>query len=585
MLALLLAAAVAAQSSFDAAVRSYVDVDLPAAKRLFADAAAHDPDPHRRANAELRLAYIAWHVDRDAAAARKWLDTIDDEESKPSAWIERARIEEELTHDYAAAREAAAHALDAPKPIDRIRAATVHALATIEPAMRGERVDAAQLESAKAEMRNAIASAGPIIDAARVELDAAILTNDGATALEAWRAYFGAAAQSAILAPAEKALANWSDRRGAGLALAQSGLFREAALVLAKVERDADVSDVLAYAKYVEKAKTLSDDYFRSVALKQADARTMRAGYDAAGEALWNELSWKGERPRYSTKALNAEIERRFHAVVRASGGEHDHYAHAVSDENRVISQFGREAPLRFIVVDGIVTNGLRMWLVQTGGDGGWAENDAIFQVRPLYVNGPIAQWQQTTNAAARAERERNTSDETARDVERARVEPVRFFPGVQMRLLAAYGDAVLDELKRSGLAGDALRTAFIAREERDTFDSSIWAHEGRHAIDKKYDHLNSPELEFRAKLSQLEFAPSPKHALIDIAGGGNPDWGDTPHGKANRRVAQALFNWMKAHATEIAGVDESKPLMLQLDKLTDDQLRAAARSVDPLAR
>ena len=130
--------------------------------------------------------------------------------------------------------------------------------------------------------------------------------------------------------------------------------------------------------------------------------------------------------------------------------------------------------------------------------------------------------------------------------------------------------------MKTKGLAGDQLRDAYIARVERDVMESSIWSHEGRHAIDKKYGHwITSPELEFRAKLSQLQFAPSPLHAIVDIAGSGNPEFGDTPHGKANRRIAQALFDWMKAHNAQINGLDASKPLMLQLDKLTDDQVRA----------
>jgi hypothetical protein len=602
MLALLLAAAVSTQSSFEAAMRAYGDVDLRAAQRLFADAAAHDPDPHRCARAALRLAYIEWHIDRDAPAARKWLDSITDEETIPAVWIERARVDEELTGDFAAARDEAAHALEAPKPIDRISAVLLHARASIEPAMRGQSVDAARLQEAKSKSQFVIAAVGPVLEAAHLELDAAILTNDGAAALDAWRAYYGATAQSAILAPAEKGLQNWSDRRGVGLALARSAFFREASLVLRelpKESRDAEVSDVIAYASFVAKVKQLTDDYFRDVALKRADTKAFRDSFDAAGQTLWNELSWPEKRPRFSSTALDDEVERRFNAVVRMSNTVNRHllflverwyvprhYAHKVSDENRSVTQFGREAPLHFVVLDGVVSNNFNTWYGPSGGDGGWADADAIFQVRPMYANGPLIDWQQTTNPVLRAERDRNASDETARDVERAREEPIRFFPGVQLRLRAQYNDAVLDELKRNGLAGQALRNAFIARLERDTFESSIWAHEGRHAIDKKHDHLtSSPELEFRAKLSQLEFAPSARHAVIDIGGAGNPEFADTPHGKANRRLAQTLAAWMKDHIAEINTVDTSKPLMLQLDKLTEDQLRAAARSADPYAR
>src|ERR1051326_2430980 len=584
MLALFFAAAIATQSSYDAGIQAYRNIDLAAAKRLFADAAEHDPDPQRRGEAQIRLAYIAWHIDRDAAAAKKWLDAVTDEESVPAAWIERGRVDAELLSDFPAARSDAAHALGAPKPTDAMRATILHAGATIEPALRGLPSDAAQLQAAKTEVKSAIAIAGPLLAAERVALDGAVVTNDGAAALEAWRAYYGALAHDDLLAPDEKAIANWSDRRGAGLALVHSGFIREGAYVLKSLPNpDSTVSAALAYAKFVASVKTIADDYYRDVALKHANEKAFRSALDREGEALWNAIGIKGT---YSSKAMIDELARRYGAVVRIGNTGNVlvmHYGHKALDEQRTVSQFGHEAPLQFIELDGIVSNGFAMWYGPFGGDGGWADG-AIYQVRPMYADGPLLEWHRTTNPTPRAEQEKNSAGETARDDQRAAIEPVRFFPGVQLRLMRVYQDGVLDELKRAGLAGDALRSAFIARGERDPFESSIWAHEGRHAIDKKLDgSLRSAELEYRAKLSQMQFAP--RHALIDIAGAGTPEFGDTPHGIANRRVAQAINDWMKAHVEEINGVDRSKPLMLQLDKLSDAQIRAIGRSVDPYAK
>jgi hypothetical protein len=42
------------------------------------------------------------------------------------------------------------------------------------------------------------------------------------------------------------------------------------------------------------------------------------------------------------------------------------------------------------------------------------------------------------------------------------------------------------------------------------------------------------------------------------------------------------LGTWMQAHSTEIAGLDSSRPLLPQFDRLTDEQMRAAFRSMDP---
>jgi hypothetical protein len=41
----------------------------------------------------------------------------------------------------------------------------------------------------------------------------------------------------------------------------------------------------------------------------------------------------------------------------------------------------------------------------------------------------------------------------------------------------------------------------------------------------------------------------------------------------------------MRGHSAEIAGYDPRRPPLVQLDKLTDAQLRAVARSLDPIAR
>ena len=58
-----------------------------------------------------------------------------------------------------------------------------------------------------------------------------------------------------------------------------------------------------------------------------------------------------------------------------------------------------------------------------------------------------------------------------------------------------------------------------------------------------------------------------------------------SPHGRANRRIYKGLVEWMAGHADAITGLDAKAPLLPQLDKLTDDQLKAAMRAMDPLAK
>jgi hypothetical protein len=60
---------------------------------------------------------------------------------------------------------------------------------------------------------------------------------------------------------------------------------------------------------------------------------------------------------------------------------------------------------------------------------------------------------------------------------------------------------------------------------------------------------------------------------------------GDGPHDRGAARIFEGYRRWMAGHVHEIMGYDPTIPALEQLDKLTDDQIREVARSLDPLAR
>jgi hypothetical protein len=83
--------------------------------------------------------------------------------------------------------------------------------------------------------------------------------------------------------------------------------------------------------------------------------------------------------------------------------------------------------------------------------------------------------------------------------------------------------------------------------------------------------------------LSEVAFASDPRRAItsgifveLDAS---------SPHGKANQQIFEGLIRWMRSHAAQIAGLDPSKPALMQFDKLTDAQMKEAFRSMDPLAK
>jgi hypothetical protein len=583
-----IACARGAESPFDAAQTAMANVQLAKARDLFREAQKTEKDPARRDKAAIALARIEWRAYHNAPAARRALTLVDaGGEQFVNALIERARLEWELNRDLGAARTAASRAVkSAVGAADHSHAIAIQTFIEIDAARRqrlaGRCTDAALLRAPIANLRALIAHDGPRIEALQLLLDAALMTGDRTTAIEAWRLYYGSA-------PAVET----ADRRTLGLTLANAKFFTEADLVLRDpcekpLADDPLVSDVIAYAASLRHIRALTDEYYRKVAIAAGDADAFRKAFDDEGRVLWNALSFPGARTAYTEQALIAEIDRRFGAVITLgkTGGVFDlHSGHRVIDEQREVSQYGRRATLRFVALDGIVSNGFTTWLRDGGGgDGGWASGGVVYQVRPMYADGPVSLWQRTTDPELRARESREMADETQRDIARAAAQPIAFFPGLPMRLERQYADGLIAKFKARGFAGDALRDAFIAQVRSDTFESSIWAHEGRHAIDQKEGIRDSAELEFRAKLSEVAFAPAPRRALVNgiITGGIGAQ---TPHGQANKRALEGCVAWMRAHASGIAGLDAAGPLLPQLDKLSDDQLRAAFRSMDPMAQ
>jgi hypothetical protein len=235
------------------------------------------------------------------------------------------------------------------------------------------------------------------------------------------------------------------------------------------------------------------------------------------------------------------------------------------------------------VVIDGVVTNGLQSWAWDdAGAHGGWQRHETVVQVRPVFVEHAVGLWI-SADSTRRVHEARSIAVDSALDWQVAAADSITYLPGVAARLRRDGRDALLDSLRRAGVPDSALGDVFVRVASRLFRESSIFAHEGRHAIDDRLGrNFSAEEREFRAKLSEVAFADRPKLVMSSIM---HPNIGDaTPHGQANARVMYGLVRWMRAHAREIQGLDVRRPLLPQLPLLTDAQLRTAFRSMDPLA-
>ena len=575
---------------FDAADNASMEADQRKARDLFLEASRSDPDPKRRDQAILRAARLDWYVFHEAAAARSLLGGLAKGPEASAALSELSRLETELARDFEAARKAARDAgTAAKKASDRDEALTRLGAATVEEA-RSRRLagrcpaDRPGLKDAIASLSKAIEEGGPTLERSRLLLDASLLSGDEKSARKAWGSYDS---ELPSLVPADV-----HDRRATGLALAKAKLFDEVELVLRNpcsaiaAKGDAPVLDARQYAEFTRRIHAVADEHFRQVAAGIDDARQFHQALGAEGVALWKVLSPRPKDSAFSLESLQRELDERFGAVFTVGNTEGVSdilYGHRVADETREVVQHGRKASLRFIQLDGMVSGGYATWVTHgRQGTGGWVGDGVVYQVRPMYVGGPLRLWRQLTDPETKTRAQEEIQAESMRDRERVKGDEVAALRGLELRLADQYAESVRQRLQKEALSGDALRNAFLRTVRRDSDAASIWAHEGRHAIDKAMGVHDDEELEFRAKLSEVQFAPGPRGSLGSIL---SPVGGASAHGKANERVLKGIVAWMNAHSSEISGFEPEVPRLAQLDRLTDDQLRAACRSLDPLAR
>lgn len=598
------------EPAFSRAQAAFMGHDFDAAEAAYREVLQTDTVAAHRTEAGAALASIAWRMRHDTATAAGLLRELEaSEDGQYRARMERARMLA-AHHAWGPAGEAAAAAVQPAKDAEgRDAARTARAATVIEPVLRarlgrpgGAAVDSGALAAAVAELRELVRAAPGVLEPARWLVLGGVLLHDGPAVLEGWRSYYlistGDTARGPLAQPRRALSALLPAWRGDAAqrtplvrALADSRFFDAAAALAVEsasgVPADGRTAEIVAYTAFLHDAGELTGEYYRQTALGRGEHRAWRRALRERGRALWPRLAWEGAPPAYSEERAREELDRRFGAVVIAgetAGYEDMHYGHRVVDEQRTVSQYGHRAAVRFVSLDAMASNGFQSWAWDgRAAHGGWQNETGIVQVRPGYVDEPRQAWAAVTDTAAIRRSAEELARDSAADAVRAMAAPVAYFPSVLARMQRDDGRALLDSLRAEGLGGGALEAAFQRAVGEAVQESSIFAHEGRHAIDQTLGRFSTEELEYRAKLSQVVFAPRPRLAL---EGTMSANVGDrTPHGRANARVLRGILEWMQAHAAEVAGLDPSAPLLPQLPLLSDAQLREAFRSLDPLAR
>jgi len=547
------------------------------------------------------LARIQWLIDRDAPAAETTLER--GRAQSTGAELCRiatmaVRVLRESDQAQAALDLATARAGDCADTVQRDGFLVENGRAALALATDGPAAGRAAARAAASQAVAGFNSTSALAPAAtRLRLGVAIALSDPTAALQAWKDFFWLTERDA---PASFKIADAEVARLFAAALAPSpaladqiaferllirgGFYAEARAydhehgVAAAAGAAADYVPVAAYFDFRSRfdAATLAYD--------RKHARGTDGGIDYIGEAkriLADTAAKLGPGP---PEAVLADAYGLHWTAGNTAGVPSVHIGHVVEDTSHDVVQYGRRGSVRFLSIDNLASNGYQSWLWDgLASTGGWSERDTIVQVRSAYTSAPLTVLAGLTpEGAAKAAEEQPALD--AKDRDALATKRLAFLPGLQARLRRQAQEAVAAKAHAEAAAsGQPFERVFLKTYGDLQLTHSIYIHEGRHVLDHdEFDHpvgLGAPELEYRAELSELEFAEFPRMPLITIL---SDVESATPHGVANRRIMEGLTAWIVAHPDAVAGYDPAVPSAEQIDRLSDAQIADIARSLDP---
>ncbi|MBA3678226.1 MAG: hypothetical protein H0W74_12635 [Sphingosinicella sp.] len=599
------AAPPAAAATIAEAQAAYGIYDVNQAEKLYR-LVAENPEASAidRGTANRELARIAWLVDgkREAALALLENSFAADPDLCPAAFLYGRILNDGPTGEVSVAKLAPftdrCRETESGVALEAVRALTLAAAASASPDR------AATAASARAAWERLPDIAKGAAGGTRLQLAIGLLTQDRSMALAGWRSYFWltgtqsapqALAQSGaeIATAFERGLSGSANARDAtplaalllragfydefrqyvqDRALGRSGLAEWKRFEIYVRFRDNLLADILAHDRAYARAGAVDEEgYEKKLTNHLTDAAVALGGNkdDPIG-ALRTAYGIWGTMPG------------------KSNGVSGVHLGHVVIDQVENVVQDGRNGTIRSLALDNMLHNSFSSWLMDgQSATGGWAADGAtIVQVRPRYLHSidDLALVAIGGPAKARALQEIERQRVTDREI--ASATPISYLPGVRSRLRLQGIEQLAKDVRSALKPGDSFELNFRKGYWDALIGSSIIAHEGRHVLDQaefKASPLSGEELEYRAKLSEIRFAPQPRLALSSIY---SPlIGGESGHGIANKRLATEFAAWIEGNVCEIKGYDPSLTALEQLDKLSDDQLVSIAAGLDGAVR
>jgi len=440
----------------------------------------------------------------------------------------------------------------------------------------------------------------------KLQLGLALLAQDGLTLYQAWRGFFLLAqndSPSAIMQQAHNLIQNvcahWkgaplnsSQAQQLFLGLFKSRLFESAqtALMLyplSKEQKNAELKEALAYLDFIDQAQEKTFAFYTKMVSEKPASDQLMTQILPLAQKLWTKLSWSDKPQKFDLSTLRTVLEKKFgaqYALGNTNGFPSFYGGHAILDQTKSVSQYGKKGTIRFISLDGIVGNDYTGWYRKSIRVGGWARTNLFVQLRPAYATDGVPQWSRLTDPIERKKYLDKMRQQLTEDEAIAQKKPYAYLPGLQKQVAYQELKRILKDVKSKTDQSANLQLAFINYLKNLTQEVSIFIHEVRHVIDKNIStQFSSADLEYRAKLSEIALSPYPKYFFIRQVM--VPSIGtQSSHGQANLRVIKNLVQWMEQNAVIIKDFNKQRPTLPQFNLLTDTQLKLALQSLDPLA-
>jgi len=600
-----------ASSLLEAARDAFGRYDLPTArKHLRAAAALSERDRSAATNALRLLAQYDWKFDRHAETARRRLDgALRLAPDSVDTLLDRGRLQLDIGHyrgGIADAESALALARDAQRRADALTLFGQVVLAYVRARPTDERARALVGDAIERTDGAMLLQPGRS-DAAESLVGLGVAEGDGHAVLRGLAGYHFIAdveaATGIMAAPVARVAAlardwrtgplNASERQALASALAETRFYDAAARIASTLRsRQASVQTLVSYEAFLRGVAAVNAHFYPRIA---NGLRDYQEQYDAGMTRHARELltsiggavptSYSGGRVFF--REFFEQIGPTFgcEGYVGVTADFHGMLAgHTVIDERRRIEQYGRRGEFRYISLDRMISRDFTSWYGTTN-VGGWGTKSTMAQVRQAYLSTPYRLLSWVTDATAAAELAVRIAELEAADLVCCRHDPYAAPQAVALRIRLESSRRIWNDLGEHGLSGQARAVAFIAEVLRLTIEATDVAHEGRHALDQlhipeAFAAMPHDERELRGKFSEIAFASDPRLALAGSIIGARLDE-TTAHGKANRRFRRLLVDWMHRHRDEITGLRADLPTVMQLDRLTSEQLRGFVREVD----